>query len=96
MPSTVLTNIGPSLFKTIHRSKKQFKNFLSNSSSNSFELKPVTHDKVQKLISQLNNQNILVPASILVTIPKGNIDHLVRPLTLSQTNHLSNAYSLKS
>ena len=40
------TNIGPSLSKTIPQSKKNFKNFLNNSSLNLFVLKPVTHDKV--------------------------------------------------
>ena len=40
------TNIGPSLSKTIPQSKKNFKNFLNNSSLNLFVLKPVTHDEV--------------------------------------------------
>ena len=47
------TNKGPSLSKTIPQSKKNFKNF-NNSSLDSFVLKPVTHDEVRKLISQLN------------------------------------------
>ena len=75
------TNIGPSLSKTIPQSKKNFKNFLNNSSLNSFVLKPVTHDEVRKLISQLNNRKALGPTSIPVTILKDNIDVLVRPLT---------------
>ena len=58
-----------------------FKNFLNNSSLN-YSLKPVTHDEVWKLISQLNNQKALGTTSILVTILKDNIDVLVRPLTL--------------
>ena len=37
------TNIGPSLSKTIPQSKKNFKNFLDNSSLTSIVLKPVTH-----------------------------------------------------
>ena len=76
------TNIGPSLSKIILQSKKNFKNFLNNPSLNSFVLKPVTHDEVRKLISQLNNRKALGPASIPVTILKDNIDVLVRPLTL--------------
>ena len=39
-------------------------------------LKPVTHDEVRKLISQLNNRKALGPTS------KDNIDILARPLTL--------------
>ena len=53
----------------------------TNSSLNSFALKPITHDEVRKLISQLNNQKALGPTSIPVTILKENIDVLVRPLT---------------
>ena len=75
-------NIGPSLSKTILQSKKNFTNFLNNSSLNSFVLKPVTHDEVRKLVSQLNNRKALGPTSIPVTILKDNIDVLVRPLTL--------------
>ena len=74
-------NIGPSLSKTIPQSKKNFENFLKNSSLNLFVLRPVTHDEVQKLISHLNNRKALGPTSILVTILKDNIDILVRPLT---------------
>ena len=75
------TNIGPSLSKTIVQSKKNFTNFLHNSSLNLFVLKPVTHDAVRKLVSQLNNRKALGPTSIPVTILKENIDVLVRPLT---------------
>ena len=74
-------NIGPSLAKTIPQSNKNFKNFLNNSSLNSFVLKPVTHDEVRKRISQLNNRKALGLTSIPVTILKDNIDVLVRPLT---------------
>ena len=80
--NNIFTNIGPSLSKTIPQSKKNFKNFLNNSSLNSFVLKPVTHDEVRKLISQLNYWKALAPTSILVTILKDNIDVLVGPLTL--------------
>ena len=76
------TNIGPTLSKTIPQSKKNFKNFLNNSSLNSFVLKPDTHDEVRKLTSQLNNRKALGLTSIPVTILKENIDVLVRPLTL--------------
>ena len=38
----VLIKIGPSLSKTITKSKRQFKNFLYNSSLNLFVLKPVS------------------------------------------------------
>ena len=76
------TNIGPSLSTSILQSKKNFKNFLNNFSLNSFVLKPVTHDEVRKLVSQLNNQKALGPTSIPVTILKDNIDVSVRPLTL--------------
>ena len=77
------TNIGTRLSKTIPQSKKNFKNFLNNSSLNSFVLKPVTHDKVWKLIFQLNNRKALGPTSIPATILKDNIDILVRPLTFN-------------
>ena len=76
------TNIGPSLSKTISQSKKNFKSFLNNSSLNSFVLKPVIHDELGKLISQLNNRKVPGPTSIPVTILKDNIDVLVRPLIL--------------
>lgn len=45
-------HIGPSLSTTIHSSEKHFKNFLNNSSLNSFVFKQVTYDEVHKLISQ--------------------------------------------
>ena len=76
------TNIGPSLSNTIPQSKKNFKKLLNNSSLNSFVLKPIIHDEVRKLISQLNNRKALGPTSILVTILKNNIDVLVRALIL--------------
>ena len=75
-------NIGRSLSKTVLQSKKNFTNFLNNSSLNSFVVKSVTHDEVRKLVSRLNNRNALGPTSISVTILKDNIDVLVRPLTL--------------
>ena len=43
----------------------KFENVLNNSSSNSFVLKPITHDKVQKLISQLTSLKALGPAVTL-------------------------------
>ena len=56
MPSTIfVVNTGPSLSKTIPQFKKNLKNFLNNSSLNSFVLEPVTQDEIRKLISQLNN-----------------------------------------
>ena len=83
MLSTIFfTNIGLSLPKTILQSKKNFKNFLNNSSLKSFVLKPVNHDEVRKLISQLNNRKALGPTSIPVTILKDNIGVFVRSLTL--------------
>ena len=80
--NSFLTNIGPSLSKTIPQSKTNFKNFLNNSSFNLFVLKPITHDEVRKLISQLNNRKGLGPTSIPVTILKDNFAVLARPLTL--------------
>ena len=47
-----------------------------------FILKPVTHDEVRKLISQLNNRKALGPTSTSVTILRDNIDVLVGPLNL--------------
>ena len=78
------TNIGPGLSKTNLQSKKNFTNFLNNSSFNSFVLKPITHDEVRKLVSQLNKRKALGPTSISVTIFKGNIDVLVT-LILNQS-----------
>ena len=66
----------------MRQSKKKFKFFLNNSSLNSFLRKPVTHDEVRKLISQLINRKAVGPKSIPVTILKDNIDVLVRPLNL--------------
>ena len=45
-------HIGPSLSTTIYSSEKHFKNFLNNSSLNSFVFKQVTYHEVCKLISQ--------------------------------------------
>ena len=59
-------NIGPNLSKTILDSSKPFKNFLKNSSLNSFLLKATSEDEVHKLISQLNKAKALGPLSILV------------------------------
>ena len=74
--NTFFTNIGPSKSKTIPQCKKNFKNFLTNSSLNSFVL------KVRKPIFQLNNRKALGPRSIPATILKDNINVSVRPLTL--------------
>ena len=74
--NTFFTNIGPSKSKTIPQFKKNFKNFLINSSLNSFVL------KVRKPIFQLNNRKALGPTSIPTTIVKDNINVSVRPLTL--------------
>ena len=49
---------------------------------NSFVHKPVTHDELQKLISQLNNRKALSPKNIPVIIFKDHNDVLVMPLTL--------------
>ena len=49
---------------------------------NSFVHKPVTHDGLQKLISQLNNRKALSPKNIPVTSFKDHNDVLVIPLTL--------------
>ena len=59
-------NIGPNLSKTILDSSKPFKNFLKDSSLNSFLLKATSEDEVHKLISQLNKAKALGPLSILV------------------------------
>ena len=75
-------NIDPSLSKTIPQSTRNFKSFLNNSLLNLFVLKPVTHDEVRKLISQLNNRKALGPTSTSVTILRDNIDVLVGPLNL--------------
>ena len=48
-----LINTGPSLSKTIPISKEKFKDVLNNISSNMFVFMSVTHDEVQKFISQL-------------------------------------------
>ena len=74
-------NIGPSLSKTILDSSKPFKNFLKNSSLNSFLLKATSEDGVHKLISQLNRGKALGPLSISVTTLKGNVNILSSPLS---------------
>ena len=74
-------NIGPNLSKTILDSSKPFKNFLKNSSLNSFLLKATSEDEVHKLISQLNKGKALGPLSIPVTILKDNVNILSTPLS---------------
>ena len=74
-------NIGPNLTKTILDSSKPFKNFLKNSSLNSFLLKATSEDGVHKLISQLNRGKALGPLSISVTTLKGNVNILSSPLS---------------
>ena len=69
-------NIGPNFSKTILNSSKSFKNFLKNSSLNSFLLKATSEDEVHKLISQLNKGKALGPLSIPVTILKDNVNIL--------------------
>ena len=69
-------NIGPNLSKTILESSKPFKNFLKNSSLNSFLVKPTSEDEVNKLISQLNKGKALDPLSIPITILKDNVNIL--------------------
>ena len=83
MSSTIFfINIGPNLLKTILDSSKPFKNFLKNSSLNSFLLKATSEDGVHKLISQLNRGKALGPLSISVTTLKGNVNILSSPLSL--------------
>ena len=68
--------------KTILDSSKPFKNFLKNSSLNSFLLKATTSkDEVHKLVSQLNKGKALGPLSIPVTIRKENVSILSTPLS---------------
>ena len=74
-------NIGPNFSKTILNSSKSFKNFLKNSSLNSFLLKATSEDEVHKLISQLNKGKALGPLSIPVTILKDNVNILSTPLS---------------
>ena len=74
-------NIGPNLSKTILDSSKPFKNFLKNSSLNSFLLKATSEDEVHKLICQLNKGKALGPLSIPVTILKDNVNILSTPLS---------------
>ena len=61
--NNVFMNIGPNLSKTILDSSKPSKNFLKNSSLNSFLLKATSEDEVHKLISQLNKGKALGPLS---------------------------------
>ena len=58
-------NIGPNLSKTILESSKSFKNFLKNTSLNSFLPKATSQDEVHKFISQLNKGKALGPLNIL-------------------------------
>ena len=82
MLSTIFfINIGPNLSKTILDSSKPFKNFLKNSSLNSFLLKATSEDEVHKLICQLNKGKALGPLSIPVTILKDNVNILSTPLS---------------
>ena len=74
-------NIGPNLSKTILDSSKPFKNFLKDSSLNSFLLKATSEDEVHKLISQLNKAKALGLLSIPVTILKDNVNILSTPLS---------------
>ena len=79
--NNLFINIGPNLSKTILDSSKPFKNFLKNSSLNSFLLKATSEDEVYKLISQLNKGKALGPLSIPVTILKDNVNILSTPLS---------------
>ena len=84
MSSTIFfINIGPNLLKTILDSSKPFKNFLKNSSLNSFLLKATSEFMyfIHKLISQLNKGKALGPLSIPVTILKDNVNILSTPLS---------------
>ena len=74
-------NTGPNLSKTILDSNEPFKNFLKNSSLNSFLLKATSEDEVHKLICQLNKGKALGPLSIPVTILKDNVNILSTPLS---------------
>ena len=74
-------NTGPNLSKTILDSSKPFKNFLKNSSLNSFLLKATSEDEVHKLISQLSKEEALGPLSIPVVILKDNVNILSTPLS---------------
>ena len=74
-------NIGPNLSKTILDSSKPFKNFLKDSSLNSFLLKATSEDEVHKLISQLSKEEALGPLSIPVVILKDNVNILSTPLS---------------
>ena len=69
-------SVGPNLSKTSLDSSKPCKNFLKNSSLNSFLLKATNEDEVHKLISQLNKGKALGPLSIPVAILKDNANIL--------------------
>ena len=58
--TTLFTIIGSCSYKSIPQSEKNFKNFLNNSSLDSF----VLDDEVRKLISPLNNHQALGPTCI--------------------------------
>ena len=58
--TTLFTIIGSCLYKSIPQSKKNFKNFLNNSSLDSF----VLDDEVRKLRSPLNNRQAIGPTCI--------------------------------
>ena len=66
--------IAPNMSKTIPDSTKPFRNFLKNSSFNSFLLRPTTGGEVHKLISQSNIRKALGLLSIPVTIFKVNVN----------------------
>ena len=74
-------NIGPNLSKTILNSSKPFKNFLKNSSLNSFLLKATSEDKYINSYLKLNKGKALGPLSIPVTILKDNVNTLSTPLS---------------
>ena len=74
-------NTGPNLSKTILDSNEPFKNFLKNSSLNSFLLKATSEDEVHKIISQLNKEEALGPLIIPVVILKDNVNILSTPLS---------------
>ena len=75
--------IAPNLSKTIPDSTKPFRNFLKNSSFNSFLLRPTTGGEVHKLISQSNIRKALGLLSIPVTIFKVNVNVSSKSLSLN-------------
>ena len=70
--NNIFIDIDPNLSKAIPDLSKPFRNFIKNSSLNSFLLKPTSEDEVYKLMSQLNKGKDLSPLSIPVTILKDN------------------------